>query len=364
MLRFGRVVTVMTICLAMLLLIAGCGGSTKNKDAKIGVSMPNRTLQRWNQDSEYLEKNLRDRGYKVFLEFADNDAAMQKMQLQQMIDEGCKILVVTAVNTDVLTDVLEVAKDNGVKVIAYDRLLMNTDAVDFYASFDNITVGTMQGEFIAENLSLKNGAGPYKMEIFAGSLDDNNSRLFFEGAMDVLRPYIKSGQLIVKSGQKDLVSCATLHWQEYIAKARMTLLLSSYYTNDKVDVVLCANDSTAMGVQTALKEAGYGMPSKKMPIITGQDADKKNVVAIINGEQSMTVFKDTRILAEHALKMIDAMMAGKEPETNDIGNYDNGVKSVPSFLIRPQVVTKANYRELLIDSGYYTEKDLQINLGR
>lgn len=355
--KYARVAAAI-IGLMLVLTVVGCIADSKS-NIKVGVSMPNKTLQRWNQDGEHLENNLRYRGYKVNLEFANNDSALQIDQIDQMIEDGCKVVVVTAVDDNSLASVLEKAKDNGVKVIAYDRLIMNTDAVDFYASFDNMTVGAMQGEYIEEKLALKSGAGPYKMEIAAGSLDDNNARSFFEGAMDVLRPYIKSGQLIVKSGQTDLQSCATLHWQEYIAKARMTLILGNYYTNDKVDVVLCSNDSTALGVESALKEAGYNTPDKKMPLITGQDADIKNVIAIINGEQSMSVFKDTRLLADQVAVMVDAMLAGKEPETNDIGNYHNGLKIVPSFLLRPQLVDKSNYRQILIDSGYYKEEELK-----
>lgn len=343
--------------LAMAAFVVGCmPGSSSG--TKIGVSMPTRALQRWNQDGENMQKKLTEHGYAVELEFADNDAATQISQLDKMIDDGCKVIVVTAVDANSLSEVLDKAQGAGAHVISYDRLIMNSDAVDYYASFDNLTVGTMQGEYIIDKLGLKEGKGPYKMEIVAGSLDDNNAKPFFEGAMDLLRPYIKKGQLIVKSGQTDLKSCATLHWQSYIAKARLNLLLNAYYVNDKLDVVLCANDSTALGVESSLKENGYGSADKPMPVITGQDADKHNVAAIIKGDQSMTVFKDTRILAEQVVKMIDAIVAGKEPETNDIGNYNNGMKVVPSFLIRPQIVDKSNYKAVLLDSGYYTEKEI------
>lgn len=343
--------------MAMVCLFSiGCGFG-KQSENKIGVALPTREQQRWNQDGENMEKRLKGYGYEVEIAYADNDASNQINQLNRMIDHGCKVLVVTAVDANSLSEVLEKAQSKGVKIIAYDRLIMNTDAVDFYASFDNLTVGAMQGEYIVEKLDLKNGKGPFKMEIIAGSLDDNNSRAFFEGAMDILRPYIKSGQLIVKSGQTDLKSCATLHWQGYIARARMTLLLSAYYAQDRLDVALCSNDTTALGVISSLLDAGYGAADKPMPLVTGQDADKKNVAAIIAGEQSMTIFKDTRILAEQVSKMVNALLSGKEPETNDIGNYNNGMRVVPSLLIRPQVVDKTNYKSVLIDSGYYSEKD-------
>jgi len=357
--KFVRIIAGVSLCLVTLMAI-GCGFGSKD-EVMIGVSMPTKVMQRWNQDGENMERKLAEHGYKVDLQFADNDPGLQIAQIDKMLADGCKVVVVTAVDANSLSEVLDRAKEMGRRVISYDRLIMNTDAVDYYTSFDNLTVGTMQGEYIVDKLGLKNGAGPFTMEIVAGSLDDNNSRPFFEGAMDILRPYIKSGQLIVKSGQTDLKSCATLHWQSYIAKARMTLILNAFYVNDKLDVVLCANDSTAMGVQAALKEAGYNKPEKPMPLITGQDADKKNVIAIIKGEQTMTVFKDTRLLAEQTVKMIDELMEGKEPETNDIGNYNNGMKIVPSFLVRPQIVDKSNYEQVLIESGYYTKKDIETN---
>lgn len=354
--KLRRILAVLMSVL-LLVLMAGCGGSDK-KETKIGVAMPTQTRQRWNQDGANIEKKLLEQGYSVDLQYGNNEIDLQISQIEKMIQEGCKVIIIGAVDANSLSDVLEQAKRKNIKIISYDRLIMNTDAVDYYATFDNLAVGTMQGEYIEEKLNLKNGGGPYSMEITAGSLDDNNTISLFEGAMDVLRPYIQKGQLVVKSGQTDLRDCAISHWKEEIAKERMAGILAAFYGDGKLDAALCANDSTAIGVQAALLEAGYS-PATGMPIITGQDADKKSIKAILRGEQTMSIFKDTRILAEETVKMVNAIIAGKEPETNDIGNYNNGMKIVPTFLVRPQFVDGSNYKELLLDSGYYTESDIK-----
>lgn len=355
--RFKYVIAlVMTVILMMSM--AGCGSGDK-KETKIGVAMPTHTRQRWNQDGANIERKLIEQGYSPDLKYADNDKTLQVSQINDMINEGCKVLIVAAVDVNALADILDKARSKGITVIAYDRLIMNTDAVDYYATFDNFAVGTMQGEYIEEKLNLKSGAGPFNLEIIGGALDDNNAVALFEGAMDVLRPYIKSGQLVVRSGQTELQACATIRWSDKIARDRLAGIIDELYNDAVVDAVLCANDSTAYGAISALKDAGYGAGGKKMPIITGQDADKKNVKAILMDEQTMSIFKDTRILADESVKMVNAILSGKEPETNDIGNYNNGVKIVPTFLIRPQFVDKSNYKALLIDSGYYTENDIQ-----
>lgn len=351
---------IFTVCLLLMfaVFIAGCYSLDK-KSVRIGVAMPTQTRQRWNQDGANMERKLMEQGYKVDLEFANNEIELQIAQIANMINEGCKVIIIGAVDANALSAVLDEAKSAGVKIISYDRLIMNTDAIDYYATFDNLAVGTMQGEYIEEKLGLQEGRGPYNLEITAGSLDDNNTIFLFEGAMDVLRPYIQNGQLVVRSGQVNLKQCAISHWKEDIAKERMATILKTYYRGARLDVALCANDSTAIGVIGALKENGYGWDGNKFPIITGQDSDRKNIKAILHDEQTMSMFKDTRTLAEQVVKMVNAIVAGKEPETNDIGNYNNGVKIVPSFLVRPQFVDKSNYKAVLIDSGYYNENEFQ-----
>ena len=350
------------------LTLAGCGGGGQSsssgsgsgaKGVKVGVSMPTKSLQRWNQDGANMQEKLKAKGYEVDLQFAENKVETQVSQIENMITKGCKVIIVGAIDGGSLSSVLDEAKNAGVKVISYDRLIMNTDAVNYYATFDNYGVGKIQGQYIEQKLGLKDGKGPFNFEITTGPLDDNNVVFFFKGAMDVLQPYIDKGQLVVKSGQMSREQCATPNWDEAKAQERMDNILTTYYTNAKLDAVLCSNDSTSLGVQSALKSAGYNSADKPMPLVTGQDANLPNVKAILAGEQAMSVFKDTRALADEVVKMVDAMLNGQEPEVNDTKSYNNGVKVIPSYLLQPQFVDKSNYKDLLIDSGYYKEADLQ-----
>ena len=343
---------------------AGYGGSDKAtsgdaKGVKVGVSMPTKSLQRWNQDGANMEKKLREKGYDVDLQFAENKVETQVSQIENMITKGCKVLVVGSIDGSALSSVLNEAKSAGVEVIAYDRLIMNTDAVSYYATFDNYLVGKIQGQYIADRLGLAEGKGPFNIEISTGPMDDNNVNFFFGGAMDVLKPYIDKGQLVVRSGQMTREQCATPNWDEAKAQERMDNILTTYYTGAKLDAVLCSNDSVSLGVQSALKSAGYNPADRPMPVITGQDANLPNVKAIVAGEQSMSVFKDTRALADQVVKMVDAILAKQQPEVNNTKDYNNGVKVVPSYLLEPKFVDKSNYKQLLIDSGYYTEAELQ-----
>lgn len=277
-----------------------------------------------------------------------------------MITKGCKVLVISAIDGSALTDVLKKAADAKVKVIAYDRLIMQTPNVDYYATFDNFKVGVLQGTYIEEALGLKEGKGPYNIELFAGSPDDNNAYFFNDGAMSILQPYIDKGQLKVLSGQTEFTKIAIQAWTSATAQARMdNLITANYAGGEKLDAVLSPNDSLAIGIIASLQNNGWGSADRPFPIITGQDCDKPNVKAIIEGKQSMSVFKDTRTLAAKAVEMVDALLQGKEAPVNDTKTYDNGVKIVPSFLCDPVFADKNNYKELLIDSGYYTEADIQ-----
>ncbi|MDL2310949.1 sugar-binding protein [Peptostreptococcaceae bacterium OttesenSCG-928-C18] len=362
-----KILSLILASIMLLGLLAACssggsesteGGSTDAKDILIGVSMPTKSLQRWNQDGANMEKALKKLGYKVELQFAENKIDMQISQLENMITKGAKVLVVGAIDGSALTTVLESAKEEGISVISYDRLIVNTDAIDYYATFDNENVGKIQGEYLEESLGLAEGKGPYNIELFTGPLDDNNVNYFFGGAMKVLQPYIDNGQLIVKSGQTTKEQAAITNWDEQEAQARMDNIITANYTTDKIDAVLCSNDSVSLGVQSALKSAGYGTEENPMPVITGQDANIPNVKAIVSGDQSMSVFKDTRALADKVVEMVDAIINGKEAPVNDTETYDNGKKVVPSFLLEPEAVTKDNYKELLVESGYYSEEEI------
>ena len=324
--------------------------------AKVGVSMPTKDLQRWNQDGANMEAQLTEAGYEVELQFASNDPSTQLNQIKTMIGNGADVLVIAAIEGDSLGEALDLAAENEIPVIAYDRLLMSSDAVSYYATFDNYMVGTVQGTYVKETLDLDNAEGPFNIEFTAGDPGDNNAGYFFNGAMDVLKPYIDEGKLVCPSGQLTFEEVATPQWKTETAQSRAENILSSFYADgSNVDVWLCSNDSTALGVETALA-ANY---NGEYPIITGQDCDIENTKNMIAGKQSMSVFKDTRTLASQVVKMVGQILNGEEVDVNDTETYDNGVIVVPSYLCEPVFADANNYKELLIDSGYYTEDQLQ-----
>jgi len=348
-----RFMALMLVVAMVASLFAGC---TTNNSKKVGVAMPTKSLQRWNQDGANMKAELEKAGYTVDLQYADNDIATQVSQIENMINGGCKVLVIASIEGDSLGTVLAQAKEKGVKVIAYDRLIMNSDAVSYYATFDNYMVGTKQGEYIEAQLGLANGAGPFNIELITGDPGDNNARFFFGGAMDVLQKYIDNGKLVVKSGQVDFATVATANWSTENAQNRFDAIIAANYADGtKLDAVLASNDSTALGVANSL-EANY---KGEWPIITGQDCDIANVKNMIAGKQAMSIFKDTRTLAKKTAEMVDAIMQGKEAPVNDTRTYDNGTGIIPSYLCEPVFADVNNYKTLLIESGYYTEDQLK-----
>lgn len=340
------------LCVTALGSVAGA----EESKGLIGVAMPTQDLQRWNQDGENMKASLEEKGYEVDLQYAGNDVQTQVSQVENMIANGDQLLVVASIEGDSLGTVLATAKEAGIPVIAYDRLIMNTDAVSYYATFDNYLVGKTQGEYIVEALDLENAEGPFNLEMVTGDPGDNNVNFFFGGAMDVLQPYIDEGKLVVPSGQMTKDEVATANWDTATAQSRFENILSSYYADGtNLDAVLASNDSTALGVVNALA-ANY---TGEYPIITGQDCDAANVPHIVDGTQAMSVFKDTRTLAAQVVEMVDAIMSDSEVPVNDTESYDNGTGVIPTYLCDPVAVTADNYQELLIDSGYYTEDQIQ-----
>ena len=342
--------------LALVLALALCLGCASALAEKVGVSMPTKDLQRWNQDGDNMKSLLEAEGYEVDLQYANNEEKTQLDQVTNMINNGCAVVVIAAVTGDALGSALDLAGEKGVKVIAYDRLLMENENVDYYATFDNYMVGTKQGTYIKEALDLDNAEGPFVMEITAGDPGDNNARYFYQGAMDVLQPYIDAGKIVVKSGQVAFDDVATPTWKTETAQTRADSILSSFYADgSKIDAWLCSNDSTALGVTNALEDKYEG----DWPIITGQDCDVSNVKNMLAGKQSMSIFKDTRTLAAQVVKMVGQILKGEEVDVNDTETYNNNKKVVPSFLCEPVFADVNNYKELLIESGYYTEDQLQ-----
>lgn len=345
--------------LLSVFLLAACGSSEADESvAYIGISMPTKSAERWIDDGNNMVTKLEDLGYKTDLQYAEDVVGNQVSQIENMITKGVDVLVIASVDGSALTDVLQKAKAEGIEVIAYDRLLMNSENVDYYATFDNFGVGVLGASYIEEALKLKDGEGPFNVEFFGGSPDDNNAVINFDGVMSVFKPYLDNGQLVVPSGQTEFNQIATLRWDGATAQARMDNLLSANYTDDTIDAVLSPYDPISLGIISSLKGVGYGTDSKPLPVITGQDANLPAIKSIVAGEQTQTIFKDTRELASVTIDMIESIVNEKEVEVNDTETYDNGVKVVPTFTVEPVSVDANNYKEALIDSEYYTEEEI------
>ncbi|MBO7938227.1 multiple monosaccharide ABC transporter substrate-binding protein [Streptomyces antibioticus] len=342
---------------------SGEGGSEENKGSSeggtIGIAMPTKSSERWIADGDNVVKDLKSKGYKTKLVFGEDDPDQQVAQIENLITQGVKALIVAAIDNKSLNNVLQQAADADIPVIAYDRLILGTENVDYYASFDNTKVGELQANYIVEKLGLADGKGPFNIELFAGSNDDNNTKYFFNGAMSVLQPYIDSKKLVVQSGQTGLTQVTTLRWDGATAQKRMDDILTKSYSSKRVDAVLSPYDGISIGILSALKSDDYGSKSKPLPVLTGQDAELASVKSIIADEQTMTVYKDTRELAKVASNMVAAALDGKKPETNDTKTYDNGSKVVPAYLLEPVSVDRTNYQKVLVDGGYYTADELK-----
>ncbi len=335
------------------------GGDTE-ATGRIGVSMPTKSGERWIKDGENIKKGLEELGYEVDLQFAEDHVDVQVAQIENMIMQGIDALIVAPIDGATLTDVCKKAKEQGAVIIAYDRLLINTEDVDYYATFDSIAIGRLMGGYIVEKLGLKEGKGPFNVELFAGSLDDNNTPLYFEGGLMELQPYIDNGMVIIKSGQTELGQAATQNWDGQNAQARMDNILSTHYSDgSKVDAVLSPYDGLSIGILSSLKAVGYGTADLPFPIITGQDAEVASVKSIIAGEQTHTVYVDTRALAKVAVDLAHQTLTTGKAEVNKPDAYDNGAKKVSAMAISAYSVDISNYKEMLIDSGYISEDELK-----
>ncbi|GAB2862206.1 sugar ABC transporter substrate-binding protein [Lentzea nigeriaca] len=354
----------------VVLLVAACGAPATTQQAGtgdgvlVGVTMPTTSSERWIHDGQNIKRDLEKQGHRVDLRYAENDVPNQAKQIESQIADGAKLLIIASVDGSALTQPLQRAADARIPVIAYDRLLRGSPYVDYYATFENFRVGVYQAESLLTGLGLRTGdgqpgaaAGPFNIELFAGSPDDNNATFFFNGAMSVLKPYLDAGTLVVRSGQTDFNSVTTPRWDGETARKRMEGLLTTTYRRVKVNGVLSPYDGISLGILTALKNNGYG---PVFPIVTGQDAELGSVKSIIADQQYSTIYKDTRELATVTALMADAVLKGRTPpQLNNLNDYDNGVKVVPAFLLNPVSVTKANYHKVLVESGYYTDDQLR-----
>jgi len=323
----------------------------------VGISMPTKSSTRWISDGESMVKEFKALGYGADLQYAEDDIPNQLAQIENMITKGAKVLVIAAIDGTTLSDVLQKAHDKGVKVFAYDRLIKGSANVDYYATFDNFKVGVLQATSLVKGMN-EQGKPPFNVELFGGSPDDNNAFFFYDGAMSVLKPMIDKGDIKIVSGQMGMDKVGTLRWDGAVAQARMDNLLSANYTKAKVNGVLSPYDGLSRGIISSLKGVGYGSATQAMPIVSGQDAELASVKGMMVGEQYSTVFKDTRVLAKLTAAMVDAAMSGKDVPVNDTKTYNNGVKVVPSNLLVPVSLDKAGIKATLVDSGYYTQSQL------
>ncbi|MBB5222721.1 putative multiple sugar transport system substrate-binding protein [Amaricoccus macauensis] len=325
----------------------------------IGIAMPTQSSARWISDGHSMVEQFKAAGYGADLQYAEDDIPNQLAQIENMITKGVKALVIAAIDGTTLSNALENAHASGIPVIAYDRLIRDSANVDYYATFDNFQVGVLQAESLVKGLKERfPDVKPWNVELFGGSPDDNNAFFFYNGAMSVLQPLIDDGSIAIPSGQTGMDVVGTLRWDGAVAQARMDNLLSANYTDAHVNGVLSPYDGLSIGILSSLKGVGYGSADLPMPIVTGQDAEVPSVKSILAGEQYSTIFKDTRELAGVTVKMVDALLTGGTPEVTDTQTYDNGVKVVPSYLLKPVEVDKSNWEAILIDSGYYKKDQI------
>jgi putative multiple sugar transport system substrate-binding protein len=326
----------------------------------VGLAMPTQSSERWINDAANMKAQLEAIGYTVEVQFAEDDVQAQVSQIENLIAKQVDCLVIAAVDSGALTTVEAQAKDAGIPIIAYDRLLMDTDAVSYYATFDNKGVGTAIANYIVEAKDLENAEADgksYNIEFFMGSPDDNNALFLYNGVMEVLQPYLDNGVLVCKSGRTSFEDTCILRWSQETAQQNCENILTGFYADEKVDILCTAFDGFAYGCKAALEGAGYKV-GEDWPLITGQDAELMAVKNIISGSQTMSIYKDTRLLAEKCVSMVNAVLQGTEPEINDTEQYDNGVIVVPSYLCTPVAVDQSNYEEIIVDGGYYTEEQL------
>jgi putative multiple sugar transport system substrate-binding protein len=355
---------------AMGLTLAACGqaaapsasGSASGGAAAkgtIGIAMPTKTSERWIKDGDFLKQTLEGAGYTVNLQYANDDIPTQVTQVSDMVTKKNQLLVIAAIDGVALKGALKDAKEANIPVIAYDRLLRETDAVSYYATFDNFKVGVLQGTSLLDGLKASGAKSPWNVELFAGSADDNNAKFFFDGAMSVIQPKIDDGTVKIVSGETDFNKVTTLRWDAGVAKKRMENLLTKSYSSTDVAGVLSPYDGISRGILAALKASGYGQGGKDIPIVTGQDAELESVKLILSGEQYSSIFKDTRELAKATAAMVQEVLGGGKVTVNDEKTYDNGIKVVPTMLLQPVSIDKSNAVDVLTKANYYTADQLK-----
>lgn len=349
------------VAAALTAVAVTLGGCNKHKSPKgtIGITLTSKTEARWVSDGNNMVKALKAMGYDVDIQYAQYDVPVQLSQVENLVAKKVRALIIAPIDGTTMINALHQAHEQGIPIISYDRLIRGTPDVDYYVTFDNRQTGVLQGKDIVDKLDLKKGKGPFTLEIFSGALDDNNAHVVYDGVMSQLRPYIDNGKLVVRSHQVSLNQSATANWDGSLAQARMDNLLSAFYGKTHLDAVLAMNDSIATGVVSSLRSVGYGSGGNPMPVITGQDAEVPNVKSIVRGDQTSTIFKDTRALARAAAQMVDDRLSGRKVTVNNTTSYDNGAKVVPSLLLQPELIDKSNWqRKLVTDGKFYTQAQI------
>lgn len=343
---------------ALAVTLAGCK-EHKSPKGTIGITLTSKTEARWVSDGNNMVQALKAMGYDVDIQYAQYDVPVQLSQVENLVAKKVRALIIASIDGTTMVNALHQAHEQGIPVISYDRLIRGTPDVDYYVTFDNRQTGVLQGKDIVDKLKLKTAKGPFNLEIFSGALDDNNAHVVYGGVMSQIKPYIDSGKLVVRSHQVSLNQTATANWDGATAQARMDNLLSAFYGKTHLDAVLAMNDSIATGVVSSLRSVGYGASGTPMPVITGQDAEVPNVKSIVRGDQTSTIFKDTRALARAAAGMVDAKLSGRPVQVNDTTSYNNGARVLPSLLLQPQLIDKGNWRRKLVTDGqFYTEAQI------
>ena len=354
---------VLALAFALILgVFSGCAGKEPSEpvagepeSVKIGISLPTKDDGDWNRAGDLMKNGLSVLGYSVALDYASNDVDTQITQIEKMLDSGCGYLIIAAVDGIILGNALGKAKEKNVPVIAYDRMLMNSDAVSYYVTFDPYMIGLWQGEYVRDRLNLDDAEGRFSVEFVAGDPDDEKAERMFAGTMDALESYINRGVLEVRSGQVEFEEAATLGWAAEAAYSRMEAILYAHYSDgETLDAVLCSSDSCAIGAAAAIEDGYHG----EQPIVTGCGCERDNVKNIIKGTQSMSFFCDTGELASRAVEMIKSLVRGETVLVNDTESFDNGNLVVPTYKCEPVLVDKDNYHEILVEPGFYTEYEL------
>ena len=336
-----KIVSVISILIVVVssLLLTGCGQETAS-NKKVDIFFPSGN-ERFVTSGNSLKDTLEKEGFTVSLQFAGSNDE-QAQQIDAVLGKGSGCIVIAAFDSKAIGTSLEKAKAKNIPIIAYDRLPMDTEAVDYYATFDNEGIGTAMAKYVENKFNLKQGAGPYTVEFFQGSDDDNNAVLINKGMMAVLKPYIDKGQLVVASGQTGFRDTTIKSWDGKNAAARMDKLVKTYYTGRNLDILMSASDSIAEGLVDGLAGAGY---NGVQPFITGQDATPKALEFVRSGKQGTTMAKSAELLNGKCIRMIKAVVEGTQPEVNDVSTYNNGKITVPSYLCIPLILDKENLDE-------------------